>query len=59
MNPETAVYTRMHMKRRRMQNLRFVQAKGSGFRVRGSGSVFSLNPGMLNPGSWHLQGFCK
>ena len=30
-----------------------------GFRVRGSGGVFSLNPGILNPDSWRLQRFCK
>jgi|GEM_PF-2494878 len=30
-----------------------------GFRVRGSGGVLGLNPGILNPVSRRLQGFCK
>ena len=30
-----------------------------GFRVRGSGGAFGLNPGFLNPDPQYVQGFCK
>jgi len=35
-----------------------VYASG-GFRVRGSGGVFGLNPGILNPDSRHPKGFAR